>query len=245
MIAELLARSGRTVLNGIPPDGSRYWAARFWDRDAAERHELLNPEFLSQKEAIAGYLREYGGTAQRVLEFACGTGEFTALAAELTPAREITAIDISEQGLARTRARVRHPDLTLVQGNFWEDNGLRPADLVMCVDAIHHLGDVRQVLTRIRSFVEPGGTFVGNLWTADHFHEFQRKRYGTAAHLRNTAAFFSTAVLMRASGGRLRTGAYRTQLIRSDEALAILRSVFSEVAAVHTDRYFMAFVCTA
>ncbi len=245
MIAELLARSGRTVLNGIPPDGSRYWAARFWDRDAAEQHRLLNPEFLAQKEAIAGYLREYGATAQRVLEFACGTGEFTALAAELTPARQITAIDISEQGLARTHDRVRHPDLTLVQGNFWEDNGLPPSDLVMCVDAIHHLGDVRQVLTRIRSFVEPDGTFIGNLWTADHFHEFQRKRYGTVAHLRNTAAFFSTAVLMRASRGRLRTGAYRTQLIRSDEALAILRSVFGEVAEVRRDRYFMAFVCKA
>ncbi|HXP18943.1 MAG TPA: class I SAM-dependent methyltransferase [Streptosporangiaceae bacterium] len=239
----MLARSGRTVLRGIPPNGTRYWAARYWDREAAERHQVLSPEFLSQKETIARFLREYGTGAKHVLEFACGTGEFTALAAELTPAAQITALDVSEQGLKLARGRVKHDNLRLVCGDFWADNGLAPADLVMCIDAIHHLGDIREVLTRLRSFVLPGGTFIGNLWTADHFHEFQRKRYGTIAHLRRTAAFFSTAVLMRASGGRLRTGAYRTQLIHSDEALAILRSLFGSVIEVRKDRYFIAFVC--
>jgi len=245
MIAEILARSGRTVLRDIPPDGTRYWAARYWDREAAERHQKLSPAFMSQKETIARFLREYGAQARHVLEFACGTGEFTMLAAELTPATQITAIDVSEQGLERARGRVKHDNLKLVHGDFWADNNLEPADLVLCVDAIHHLGNVSEVLTRLRSFVLPGGTFIGNLWTADHFHEFQRKRYGNAAHLRNTAAFFSTAVLMRLSGGRLRTGAYRTQLISCDEALAILRSVFRTVIEVRQDRYFVAFACEA
>jgi SAM-dependent methyltransferase len=243
MIAELLARSGRTMLQGIPPDGKEYWAARFWDRAAAEQHKLLRDDFLAQKEMIAGFLREYGANSKRVLEFACGTGEFTALAAELTPAASVTAVDISTEGLDRTRARVQHDNLRLVHGDFWADLGLQPADLVMCIDAIHHLGDVRAVLTRLRSFLEPGGVFIGNLWTADNFHEFQRKRYGTIGHLRRTTAFFNTAMIAGLSRGRLKTGAYRTQLIDSSAAEAILRDVFGSVVEVQKHRYFMAFVC--
>ena len=188
MIAEMLARTGRTLLDGVPPDGRRYWAARFWDRENAERHPLLREHFLSQKETIAGYLDAYGQRAERVLEFACGTGEFTALTAEHTPARSITALDISPQALDIVRGRVRHDDLSLVLGDFWQDHGLGTADLVLCVDAIHHLGDVRQVLTRLRSFVTPGGTFIGNLWTGDNFHEFGRRRYGRRGHLGDARA---------------------------------------------------------
>jgi|SRR5580700_600972 SAM-dependent methyltransferase len=243
MIAELLARSGRNLLQGIPPDGKEYWAARFWDRTAAEQHQLLRADFLTQKETIADLLRRYGGQARHVLEFACGTGEFTGLAADLTPAASVTAVDISADGLERARARVRHDNLRLVQGDFWADLDLKPADLVMCIDAIHHLGDVRDVLTRLKTFVEPGGVFIGNLWTADNFHEFQRKRYGTVGHLRRTFAFFNTAMIVVASGGRLKTGAYRTQLIDSAEAEATLRFVFGDVVEVQKQRYFMAFVC--
>jgi SAM-dependent methyltransferase len=243
MIAELLAKSGTAVLRGIPPDGRDYWAARFWDRDAAEQHRILSSDFLRQKETIARFLRDYGAQAHQVLEFGCGTGEFTALAAELTPASRITALDISQQGLELARDRVSHDNLRLVLGDFWADNGQAPADLVMCIDAIHHLGDLREVLARLRSFVAPGGVFIGNLWTADNFHEFQRKRYGTLNHLRRTSAFFMTALLTRVSAGRLRTGAYRTQLNGSDEALAILTDVFGSVTAVEKQQYFMAFVC--
>jgi SAM-dependent methyltransferase len=243
MLAELLARTGRGLLEGYPPDGRDYWAARFWDRESAEQHARLRPEFLTQKETIAEFLRKYGQDAHRVLEVACGTGEFTALAADLTPATRITAIDISREGLRRAGERVRHDDLKLVQGDFWAADDLGRADLVMCIDAIHHLGDLREVLTRLRSFVSPGGTFIGNLWIGDHFHEFQRKRYGVMGHLARTASFFSTAVIIRASAGRLKTGSYRTQLTDSDTAVGVLHDVFDEVVDVRKERYFMGFVC--
>ncbi|MYT32481.1 MULTISPECIES: class I SAM-dependent methyltransferase [unclassified Streptomyces] len=243
MLAEVFARSGRALLEGFPPDGREYWAARFWDRAAAEQHVQLRPEFLTQKETIADLLRTHGQDAKSVVEVACGTGEFTDMAAKLTPAAEITAIDISAEGLARTAQRVKHDNLRLVEGDFWADNDLEQADLVQCLDAIHHLGDLRQVLTRLRSMVKPGGIFIGNLWTGDHFHEFQRKRYGVAAHLTRTASFLGTALIIRASAGRLKTGAYRTQLTPSDEAVAVLRSVFDEVLEVRKERYFMGFAC--
>jgi SAM-dependent methyltransferase len=245
MLAELLARSGSSLLNGIPPNGKDYWAARFWDRDSAEKHPVLSEDFLVQKETIGGFLEKYGADANQLLEFCCGTGEFTRIASERTSVREITALDISAQGLALARERVGHNNLNLVEGDFWKDNGLRPADLVMCIDAIHHLGDLPQVLRRIKSFMAPGAVFVGNLWTGDNFHDFERRRYGRVEHLRRTMSFFGTAMLIRVSGGKLKTGAYRTQLRPSDESLALLREIFSEVVAVEKQRYFMGFVCRA
>ncbi|MGW2425653.1 class I SAM-dependent methyltransferase [Streptomyces sp. NPDC001709] len=242
MLAELLARSGKSLLKDVPPDGRRYWAARFWDREAAEQHPLLRDDFLRQKDTIAGYLKQYGTETQKVLEFACGTGEFTALAAEHTSARAITALDISAQGLEIVRGRVTHEGLRLVYGDFWADNKVGTADLVMCVDAIHHLGDVRKVLERMKTFTEPGGVLVGNLWTGDHFHDFERRRYGTVNHLVRTAGFFGTAAAIRVSRGRLRTGAYRTQLINSWEGASILRDLFSEVLELDVHRHFMSFV---
>jgi SAM-dependent methyltransferase len=242
MLAELLARSGQAVLRDVAPDGRRYWGTRFWDRDAAERHPVLAPEFLRQKETIGQHLGRAGGEATRVLEFACGTGVFTALAASLTPAKQIVALDISAQALRIARGRVEHDNLTLIEGDFWADHDLGTADLVLCVDAIHHLGGVRRVLERLGSFMTPGGVLIGNVWTADNYHEFQRKRYGALGHLGRTAGFLATAVLIRASGGRLRTGAYRTQLVSARQVQDILRSTFAEVYAV-SEPYFISFVC--
>ncbi|MFI5593966.1 class I SAM-dependent methyltransferase [Amycolatopsis sp. NPDC051758] len=245
MLAELLARSGKVLLDSVPPDGRKYWAARFWDRAAAEQHPLLREHFLSQKDTIGKYLEKYGAETGQVLEFACGTGEFTGLAATRTAAKSITALDISQQGLDIVRGRVQHEDLKLVLGDFWAEHDLGTADLVMCVDAIHHLGDVREVLQRLKTFMAPGGIFVGNLWTRDNFHDFERKRYGTFNHLRRTAGFFSTAVVIRASGGRMKTGAYRTQLLTSAEGTAILNDVFGEVLELDVHPHFMSFVATA
>jgi ubiquinone/menaquinone biosynthesis C-methylase UbiE len=242
MLAEFMADAGRAVLKDVPPDGRDYWAARFWDRDGAEQHSVLADDFRLQKDTIDAYITQYGADATRALEFACGTGEFTRLVAERTGVSEITALDISQQGLDRARERVEHDSLNLVLGDFWKDNGLKRADLVLCIDAIHHLGDMRQVLRRLRSFVEPGGTFIGNVWIADNFHEFQRKRYGAIEHIARTAMFLGTALLIRLSGGRLKTGSYRTQLVRSAEVRKLLAEEFSEVLEVKVERYFMGFV---
>jgi SAM-dependent methyltransferase len=242
MLAELLARSGQAMLRGIPPDGRSYWRARFWDRDAVQRHPGSAESFLRQKAVIVDYLERYAGQARRALEFACGTGEFTACLAAATPAEEIVALDISQTALGIAAGRVRHANLKLVHGDFWADNQLGTADVVLCVDAIHHLGDIRRVLERLRSHVAPGGVLIGNVWTADHFHEFQRKRYGIARHVAETSAFFTTALLIRASGGLLRTASYRTQLLPSGEVREIVATVLGEVLDVTVDRYFMSFV---
>lgn len=243
MLAETMARAGQVILRGTPPDGRAYWAARFWDRDAAEKHPDIAGDFELQKKTIAEYFNSYAGEVSEVLEFGCGTGLFTQMAAEYTPAEKITAIDISRQGLELTRQRVTHDNLNLIEGDFWAEHGVGKADLVVCVDAIHHLGDVEQVLRRLRSFVRPGGLFIGNAMIFDQFHEFQRRRYGRTGHLLRTTHFLASAVLVKLTGGRINTGAYRTQLRESNDIRGLLSRIFPEVLDVTVDPYFMSFAC--
>lgn len=245
MLAESLARAGQTLIGKTPPNGKNYWAARFWDRDAAERHPVLANAFLSQKDIIAGYLARYAGQARTSTELACGTGEFTRLTAENTGVTEMVALDISEHALANAARRVSHDNLRFIQGDFWADHDLPQTDLVVCVDAIHHLGDIRDVLRRLRSFVKPGGIFIGNVFTWDNFHEFERLRYGTLEHTWRTALFFGTALMVRLSGGRLYTGSHRTQLRPSGHTVSVLTDLFDEVLDVTVEPYFTAFVARA
>jgi trans-aconitate methyltransferase len=241
MLAEQLVRSGSKLVAGYAPEGRNYWAARFWDRGAAERDPVLGEHYRDQKRAIADLIDHYGAGADRVLELACGTGEFTRITADLLPAAQITALDISAQGLARTRERVPDERLRLVQGDFWADHNLAPAPLVICVDAIHHIGQVGAVLDRLSTFVAPGGVLIGNLWTLDHFHELQRQRYGPVRHIARCALFLASALMIRASGGRLRTASYRTQLLPSAQVLPLLSDRFGEVLAIAPDRFFHGF----
>jgi SAM-dependent methyltransferase len=246
MLAELMATAGQAILGDTPPDGAAHWAKRgFWDRDTDEGHPLIAGQLLKQKATIRSMLERHGTEVERAYEFACGTGEITRLIAEHTPAKEIVGLDIGEKALRLARQRVEHDNLRLIHGDFWAEHGLDPADLVVCVDAIHHLGDTQEVLDRLKSFVRPGGLFLGNFWTGDHWHEFQRLRHGHGKHLAGTAAFLGTAVLIRASGGRLATGAYRTQLRSSAEVEGLMHRVFPDVREVRAERYFTAFLCRA
>jgi SAM-dependent methyltransferase len=243
MFAEAMVRTGHALVKPFPPEGREYWAGRFWDREEVEAHSVLGDDFRAQKAQIAEMLQRYGGHAIRVIEIACGTGEFTAMASRLPEMKEMVATDISQFALDKAAARVRDPRATFVQADFWAEGGLGAADLVMCVDAIHHLGDVRAALERMKSHIAPGGVFVGNLWTLDNFHEYQRERYGTIGHLGRSARFLLTAIAMRVSGGRLRTSSYRTQLLRRRDVGPLLSQVFGEVIELHSTRHFTCFTC--
>jgi SAM-dependent methyltransferase len=242
MFAEVLARVGTALLDGTAPDGKAYWSKRYWDRAQAE-DSFLGPHFLIQKSSVAEMIAAHAPDVETVIEFCCGTGEFSMIAAERTAARQITALDISAHALEQARRRVKHDGLRLVQGDFWTDHGLAPAQLVMCLDAIHHLGTMEDVLRRLMTFVEPGGLLIGNVWTGDRFHEFERIRYGRAKHLVRTLGFFWTALLIKFSGARLKTGSYRTQLRTNDAVASALRQVSDEVVALDRQPYFTSFVC--
>jgi SAM-dependent methyltransferase len=246
MIAEIVARLGRKIIAGIPPDGRQYWAARSWDRDTHRDHPLVGDSFQEQERIIGSYLERYGKNATRATELACGTGRFTRLIVGRTDCREIVALDISAKSLELSRRRVPEQFVEFRLGDFWAEDGIiGDADLVVCVDAIHHLGNVRSVLERICSQMRPGAVFIGNVWVSDRFHEFERQRYGTMKHLLRTLGFAWAAVLIRVSGRRLKVGSYRTQLVRTTDVKAALEETFGVVKEFTPNPYFASFVCAA
>ena len=241
MLAEAMVGLGHKLIRNYPPEGRSYWAARFWDRTGVETTPGVREDLQVKQDAIASYVTRHGKDAERVLEFSCGTGAFTKSVVKLTDAPEIVAVDISAQALAIARREVTDPRLRFVQGDFWAELGLGTADVVMCINAIHHMGNVRAVLERLKTFVEPGGVVIGNVWTLDNYHEFQRRVHGPVQHLARSALFLANAVVMRATGGRVRWASYRTQLLSADQFETLLRSVAPEVLEVERTRHFVLF----
>lgn len=245
MFAELLTRGAYRVLDGVGPDGASYWSQRYWDRGVFQEHPVVGSHYRRQDQNIAELIAKYGVAADSVVEIACGTGVFTAFACRLTRPARIVALDISPHALAVVRGVVTDDRLELRNADFWLDDGVEPADLVLCMDAIHHLGSAPDVLRRLRHYLRPGGVLIGNVWTLDNYHEFQRSRIGPWKHFRQTAAFALTALLIRVSGGRLRTTSYRTQLRYSVEFRELLEANVGQVLELQVDRYFTAFACRA
>jgi len=243
MLAELMVRAGQRLVKRYPPEGREYWSATPWDRTPFEKARKVGADLALKREIIGGYLSDYGKDAKRVLELCCGTGKFTKIAAERCSAPELVAVDISTGNLKQTEANVRDPRMKTVQGDFWDDDlGVGTADLVMCINAIHHLGDVEQVLERLLTFVEPGGILIGNVLTMDHFHEFQRDVHGTAGHVTRSARFLANGITMALTGGRVRGPSYRSQLLKAEEIELLLRRLGLEVLRISTTRYIVNFV---
>lgn len=241
MLAEVMVRVAQQMIRKYPPEGRSYWAARFWDRTPIETAPLVKDDLQVKQEYISNYVSQHGKDAKRLLEFSCGTGDFTKAATALSTATEIVAVDISARALEIAGKRVTDPRLRFVQGDFWADLRLGTADLVMCINAIHHMGNVRDVLKRLTSFVEPGGILIGNVWTMDNYHEFQRCVHGARRHLARSALFLANAVVMRATSGRVRWASYRSQILTSDEIKKILQDLGPEVLELDTSRYFVLF----
>lgn len=243
MLAEAMVEFGQWLIKDYPPEGRSYWAARFWDRTGVETTPVVSNDLTVKQEQISSYVTRYGKDAQRAIEFSCGTGAFTKSLVGLTSAPAILAVDISAHALAVARQEVQDPRLRFVQGDFWADLGLGTADLVMCMNAIHHMGRVADVIEHLTTFVAPGGVLIGNVWTRDHYHEFQRAVHGPLRHLARSSLFLANAVSMRATGGRVRWASYRTQLLPARRIEAILRDVTPEVIEVARTRYFVTFAC--
>jgi ubiquinone/menaquinone biosynthesis C-methylase UbiE len=246
MLARFCVRAGTVLLGDRPPDGRAYWAARAWDRDAVTSTPGLSAHFDRHRQVAEDLIGTHAAGAREVLEIACGTGEFTELAARMLPGARVTGVDISAQALAQADSRLGRaglaPGVRLVRGDFHAELPGVPAaaDVVLCFDAIHHLGDPDLTLRRLRARLAPGGVLIGNIWTADHFHEFGRHRYGPAGHLRRCAGFLAAAAVIRVTGGRVGCGVYRTRLITIAGAEALLGQVFSRTETVRL-RYHLAF----
>ena len=111
------------------------------------------------------------------LELGSGTGAFTlALADLLGPSGTIHAVD-KARGALSEQAKIVHtrfPSIRLDQraADFTRSLGFNGMDGVLMANSLHFVKDKAPVLSLVRSYLKPGGTFVlveydsdqGNLW---------------------------------------------------------------------------------
>ncbi|HEX3792247.1 MAG TPA: class I SAM-dependent methyltransferase [Pseudonocardiaceae bacterium] len=127
-----------------------------------EREAELHSDALRQTVA---WVRAQGGGPRRVLDLGSGPGVVSALIAEGLPEAEVTAVDGAPELLARARARadalgLRDRVHTTVAQLPADLGSLAPADLVWLGHVLHHLGDQRAALVRLRDLLNPGGLLV-------------------------------------------------------------------------------------
>lgn len=113
------------------------------------------------------------GTAGRLLDCACGTGEITRELLRSGSFHHATINDISPAMLQRARtlltAEITTTELTFVQSDIFQvDPGGEPFDLIVCLGLIAHVGRLDALLRHLKSLLAPGGRILFQTTLADH-----------------------------------------------------------------------------
>jgi SAM-dependent methyltransferase len=238
---ESLHRFGQNRYYKTPPSASLYWKNVCWSREAMLEDPVVGPFYRSQTSQLVRCIEQVRLMEGKCLDVACGTGFVTQVLADSTTNCEVDALDISHIALARLFERCRNARVRPLEMDFWDLVGTQTYRLITCADAIHHLGYVDEVIHRISHLMRADGFFIGNLWTADYFQEFQVLRYGVFGQLRRMLRFAYSAVANR-TRNRVDTP-YRTHLIYTSEIDSILNRYFKEICYLQHDRYFSVFSC--
>lgn len=238
---EALHRLGQSYYYQHPPTAVSYWQGRIWNREIAEKDINVGPFYKSQTSQILELIKYSDVTRGKALDVGCGVGTFTKALAGFTDADEIDALDVSPHALEYLLAHCKDKRVRPRNMGFWDLDPANVYDLIVSVDAIHHLGYVDDVICRISKLLNYKGRLIGNLWTADNFQEFQILRYGRLGQLTRMLKFAYTGMLStHASGADM---PYRSHLIHIDEIEPILRSSFQYIKYLRHERYFSCFMC--
>jgi tRNA (cmo5U34)-methyltransferase len=132
-----------------------------FDRLASEYDELKLRIIPGYRQVQEMALR-YSGSADRVLELGCGTGEWAAMFLDAHPHAEYTAIEFSAKirELAAARFANRDDRFTLVDQDLNTPLPAGPFGLVAAFFAIHHVEDKKRLFREIFDRLNPGGLLI-------------------------------------------------------------------------------------
>ncbi len=107
----------------------------------------------------------------RVLDLACGTGEFERLLLQENPDQFITGVDISEQMLVIAHQKLKsYPNVSLQIATAsdlpFADSSF---DTVVSANSFHYFDDPELALKEMKRVVRPGGRVVILDWCKDYF----------------------------------------------------------------------------
>jgi SAM-dependent methyltransferase len=150
-------------------------------QDAYERladvYDLLGFHRFTQAaiRKCTDFLAESGLTVSRLLDLACGTGDFALAMAKL--GIDVTGVDGAAKMLERARSKSRRTANAprWLQGDFTSFRAPGRYDLVTCwFDSLNHLTTDAQLLAcfrRVRRHLAPGGAFIFDVNTPHGFRE--------------------------------------------------------------------------
>lgn len=135
---------------------------KFWDRIAGRYDKQALGKYRAAYEETVTISRKYLKPADRLLDFACGTGITTIELAQSV--RQVTAIDLSEEmiRLAREKATSNGVENITFKVSAIEDTDLSESsfDVITAFNILHGIKDVHDVLSRIWTLLKPGGFFL-------------------------------------------------------------------------------------
>ncbi len=149
----------------IPEPMAAFFDARAGGYDAhMQSNVFTDMTFGHFYDAIAGQLPETDQPLQ-ILDLGCGTGLEIAFLLQRAPNAQITAVDLSEQMLARLAEcyQTKLPQITLVADSYLTmDLDTHRYDYVLSAMTIHHLlhGPKRQLYAKIYAALKPGGKYI-------------------------------------------------------------------------------------
>jgi SAM-dependent methyltransferase len=239
LIAEASIRLASLVAGERVTGATGYWRERYWNREELEADPGLGGEYAEERARIGGLISEAAKPGVAAVDMACGTGVFSAILLS-QPIRCLESVDVSPQALTLAGERIgTDARACFVEADFWSFEPQPIPDLIVCVDALHHLGMPEKVLRRIKEIGRPGTRLIANYWTKDHFHEFSRIRHGRLRHGLWSLCVLSAAFAAKATGSH--PGQLRTTWQDSPGLEAILRSEFENLHYLNRSRYFLTF----
>ena len=115
------------------------------------------------------------------LEIGCGTGKNTVWLIE--KASHITAVDLSEEMLAKARSKIKTPAVDFVQADITADWTFRDKlyDLVTFSLVLEHIADLGAIFRQVAASLKPGGyVYIGELHPYKQYAG-SKARFETAA----------------------------------------------------------------
>lgn len=125
----------------------------YWNEwNASHREQRLSDVSLDQREIVLRWLSELSRTDLNILEVGCGAGW---LCPALKQFGRVTATDLSDEVLARARARV--PDVRFLAGDFMELGFDGQFDVIVSLEVLSHVADHGAFIAKLNALLRPGG----------------------------------------------------------------------------------------
>lgn len=234
------------LLRGRFRQPTEYWRHLVWDGTQAEQHERLGFAYLTERAAVTRLLKMVA-SGRCILDVASGTGRYTMTALE-AGAKHVTAMDVSTSALNELQRRAREAGVgscvATLNGDMWHETPVcycgRRFDVIMCMDAIHHLGPLPEVIVRLLGFTTPDGSLIGDIWTLDHYGEFQRLRRGRMKYLLASLGFAASVVWWRFWPAHVPTSV-RSELRLAEDVTTRLMETLGPKVHIEIDRYWVRF----